>query len=148
MARRVHGVVKRALVAGNKPVMESRAEVGQTTPRDEYLERLVKYVPAEMISLYVAVRGAAVDYSGVGGDWALFFGLCLLTPLYVARVTREAGKPPAWKQIVVGTAAFAIWVFAIGGPFESAEWYSATLAGILLPLATFGFATVVPAEEG
>lgn len=75
---------------------------------------------------------------------ACFLALLALTPLYIWRATTEAGKPAAKAQIIVSTISFAVWVFALGGPFASLGWYIPAYGALLLPIYTIA----VPAIAG
>lgn len=39
-------------------------------------------------------------------------------------------------QVLISTIAFVVWVFAIGGPFASLDWYKPVYGGIALILVT------------
>lgn len=54
------------------------------------------------------------------------------------RVTRAEGKPLAWVQAAVSTAAFAIWVLATGVPFSWLSFYDPVYGGVALILFTLG----------
>ena len=112
---------------------------------DNYLARLVKYIPAEIVAAYTAMRAIALgDSSGqiplpeiVGASPRLFLlifvGCLVLTPLYQYQIMRDDKLPPPTYQIAVSTLAFIVWVFAFGDIFS--YWladYDSRLAGILL----------------
>jgi hypothetical protein len=104
---------------------------------DSYVDRLLKYIPAESVALYLTLQG--IILSGVGGQaltlwlWIIFvIGLCG-TPLYLWRVLK-VGKI---VQLVVSTAAFGVWVFALGGAFASLSWYQPFIGSLVLVVFTF-----------
>lgn len=74
--------------------------------------------------------------------WAGFLGLLALTPLYA--LFRPSDPPPllyASKSklcAVLSTISFAVWVFAIGGPFAATWplWYRPIYGSLLLILTT------------
>ena len=79
-------------------------------PGDPYFSRLVKLVPAEVLTLYIAFKVVA---AGFPGAWAL---TCLLLVLLVRTVgTKEAGKPIQWIAVVVACVSFVLWTYATGG---------------------------------
>jgi hypothetical protein len=127
-------------------VMATQAEgVG-----DDYLARLAKYIPAEIIALYVAMVAAAPqsDHHYEVILWVIFGLNAVLVPIYMWIVTsRDPGKKqPLWIQVVLATVAFPVWAFAMGGPFSQLSWYQGWIATILLMFVTvvFGLATPAP----
>jgi hypothetical protein len=138
MARRIAG----GRAAGGAPE-------GAAAPPDDYLGRLVKYVPAETVGAYLAAA-ASVPPGRTAALWVVFAASWILTPLYLWFATSRRSKRPLVSQIALATIAFPIWVFAIGGPFAELPWYAANryVASILLIFATTGFALYQPLEDG
>jgi len=136
-------------VALNKTASES----------DGYLDRLLKYIPAEIITLYLGASNVVPHSSGyhlvnglmtkdpagptqeVIGLWVVAGLTAVITPVYLYFSTKEPGKLTLWSQIVISSLAFPVWVFAIGGPFErtSPEWYAENrwIAAIVICFGTF-----------
>lgn len=48
-----------------------------------------------------------------------FIILLIITPIYIWRVTTVTELPPAVSQIIISTLLFAVWLFALGGPFTN-----------------------------
>ncbi len=117
---------------------------GASAP-DDYLARLVKYVPAEIIALYLTAAGI-VPANRSGVLWAVAAFCAVLTPVYLRWVTSRGGVPPLRQQIVIGTIAFPIWLFAIGGPFALLGWYAGYrfVASLVLLAATTIFPLFAP----
>ena len=109
-----------------------------TSQKDDFASALVKYIPAEIVAAFVFINGVmgSTAKPAIWAYWVVFALLLILTPLYLLRVTKEPNKPPAVAQIVVSTIAFAIWVFAIGGPFGQYTWYASWYGAVLLALYT------------
>jgi len=130
--------------------MSRRIETGTTDPvlgvNSEPvgpLGRLVKYIPAEIVALYLAVSGP-IPKADVTTLWWVF-GLCaVITPFYLFFTTKDKTKGVLWVQVFLGTFAFPVWVFAIGGPFLSLPWYKGYIASIVLAFVTFAFAAIKP----
>ncbi len=117
---------------------------------DGYLGRLSKYIPAEIVGLYVAASGLIPEnLPEEGRETALWwiFGVCFaLTPLYLIFVTPQPGKGVLWLQVILGTIAFPVWIFALGGPFEAFDWYQGWIASIVLLVVTAVFGLFKPKE--
>jgi len=111
--------------------------------QEDYFGRLAKFIPAEIVALYVAAVGVIPHVpAGTPNFRALWivFGITLaLVPLYLFFATKRGGKKPLPLQIVLATVAFPVWVFAMGGPFESFPWYQGWAASLVLIFVTFGF---------
>jgi hypothetical protein len=96
-----------------------------TPTRDDFLTRLIKYIPAEIVGLYVAVRGAVPHEADPAVLWWLALGAWVLVPVYFWVATTRGGTPPMILQIVFASLAFPVWVFAIGGsPVTSWAWFN------------------------
>lgn len=109
---------------------------------DGYFGRLLKYIPAEVVGLYLAAQGIVRSAEGEGATAALWvtFVVCLiLTPLYLRR--NNVRRLP---ELTVSTIAFPVWVFAIGGPFEDLAIYRPWIASLVLLLYASVAALMVP----
>jgi hypothetical protein len=102
------------------------------------MTKLVKYIPAEIIAVYLFINGIVTALTAPSAvlSWGVFALLLLLTPLYIWRVTNDKALPPAWDQMLVAFISFAVWVFAIGGPFTTLVWYNPLYGSILVALFT------------
>ena len=110
---------------------------------DKYRERLYKYIPSEVISLYMGttlVLQTAGSQAPAGFGWVLFAIGLLGTWLYL-RYAQGVTKP---AQLAVSIGAFAVWAFSLGGPFETLSWYHSFYAALLLPIYTFAAALIEP----
>jgi hypothetical protein len=108
-----------------------------TTPSnaDKYSDRLLKYIPSEIIVLYLSldttIRSAGKTDALL--YWFIFIAGAVFTYLYLYRVQKVKKQ----VQLILSVVAFCIWVFAIGGPFSYLSWYDPIYGGILLPIFTF-----------
>lgn len=96
---------------------------GDPTP-DDFLAKLVKLLPTETVTAYVIIDGALRSVPGqvpLALFWISFVVLFALTYPYIKRRTAVPGLSPATLQTIVTTLGFAVWVFALGGPF-AATW--------------------------
>lgn len=110
---------------------------GHSTP-DGYTTRLLKYVPAEVVALFVTLDALVRSSSEVSlaAYWGIFLFCLVGTYLYLWRVAKVRKQ----AQLLISTIAFAVWVFALGGPFEQFSWYAPIYGGLLLPIFTFAVA--------
>ena len=107
---------------------------------DDYKTRLLKYIPAEVIALYLTLDGLLrptaahpIAATKMFIYWLVFaFGL-VVTPLYLWRVQNVRKT----AQLGISTVAFVVWVYALGGPFQVMSNYDPLYGSILLPTYTF-----------
>jgi hypothetical protein len=140
-------------------MFQSRTRAAPTgDPGDDYLMRMVKYIPAEIIGGSMLVN-AILGQAMVAGDGnatmagfsvtgiavgALLIGL-ILTPLFCWYV-REDGD--AWVvNAVVSTIAFPFWAYLMGA-VAFAKFHDGNLAAILILTvsAVSGLVAPIPAR--
>src|SRR5574340_529342 len=104
---------------------------------DNYLSRLLKYIPAESVSAYMTldglVRSSQNQLSLQIGLWAVF-GIGLIGTWFYLWKLYNVTKI---GQLVISTIAFAIWVFALGGSFAYFSWYQPWIGKVLITVYTF-----------
>ena len=113
-----------------------------TSPPDNYVQQLVKYIPAESIATYQAIAGLVTDSRATGSPnpTLLWIGAVILigTPLWTFLATKSSDQKPAWYQVVVSFLAFAIWLGAVDNPLAHILFpgWTTTDGSIALILAT------------
>jgi hypothetical protein len=109
---------------------------------DNYLSRVLKHIPSEIVMAYVAIDGVlrTTYRPSVPQDremllkllWIVFGALTVLTPLWLWRVMRVKRL----TQLFISTLSVPVWLFALGGPFTLLDWYQPAFGAIVLPLYT------------
>lgn len=109
---------------------------------DDYLSRVLKHIPSEIVMAYVAIDGVLrTSYNtNVWAErqtlltllWIILAALTILTPFWLWRVMRV--RRPA--QLFISTLSVPVWLFALGGPFALLDWYEPAFGAIVLPLYT------------
>jgi hypothetical protein len=101
----------------------------------DYLERVSKYIPGEILAAYLS--GVGVFSSVPQNDpwrmpaYIVFFLACwILTPVYLNYMA-EKDKPKR-LNLILGTIAFLIWSYAIGGLFVDLKVYHSFIGTIAL----------------
>lgn len=127
-------------------LLDASGRVNQGIPDDSYRERLLKYIPAETIALFIAVYGTTYYISGsetwypLMARWLLIAGT-LGTMLYLWQIEGVTDL----VQLALSTIGFVIWVCALGVvTVASLPYYNAVVAAVFLILWVFG----VPFIEG
>jgi hypothetical protein len=122
------------------------ADVAEPTPQvpDEYLSKVLKLIPAEVVSLYIALAGIIVvggqEVNGEALFWIIFVVCLIGTPLYLMKIAKVGD----FLQLGISTIAFVVWVFALGGPFATVSWYQPIYGALLLPIFTFFVPMILP----
>lgn len=107
-----------------------------------YFEKLLLLIPSDMVAGYLALDGIlkqSMPDITLWIYWAVFGSMLFLTPLYIWFKPTETTvlKCSARFRIVTGTLAFAVWVFALGGPFSATfNWYRPVFGSLLLVITT------------
>jgi hypothetical protein len=125
----------RQVVRGKDPAVRAAGAPGT---QDEYLDRLLKLIPGETVAAYLFVVGV-IQTALKGQPSALSIWL------WIVFAVIGVGNFFYWKrakvtdptQYVVLTAAYVVWVFTIGGPFATMEWYQPFMGSVILGLFTF-----------
>lgn len=114
---------------------------------DTYFDRVVKYIPGDIVAAWVTVSGL-VKAAGNGVPqgktlWLCFVVGVVLTAAWTWKQTSVTGLPAAAKQIAVSTIAFCVWAFALGAPFDTLSWYHPLYPSLLLIGYTLAVGLVV-----
>jgi len=125
---------------------------------DNYLERIAKYFPGEVLAFFIVINAILEQAMRTGGADAAMAGLAVKTvalgalavsvvmvPLFVWYV-REEGD--AWlTNAAVSTLLFPFWAYALGAAAFSSMW-DGNLAVILVVTATALSGLVLPPLRG
>ena len=133
-------------------ILTNQLEAAGVAPEvDSYFDRVVKYIPIEIVSAWVAVKGiiaAAATESKQAILWVCFGVGLVITGLYILKQTTVPKVGPAITQTVIAVIAFAVWALALGEPF--ATWLGAAnqslYGSLLLIFFTLVIGLVVPKE--
>jgi hypothetical protein len=141
-------------------VRAGRADMAAATfdRGDGYLERMVKYVPAEIIAFSMVINAILEQAMKTGGPSAAMAGVpvpviatgalvvaCMLTPLFCWYVRQDGD---AWiTNAVVSTIALPFWAYLMGA-VAFANHHDGNLAAILLMSFTVVSGLVAPWSDG
>ena len=124
----------------SRRIVETQLQASKTSTKvDGYFEKIMKYIPSEIVGAWIAIQGIAKNINNPNNIflWIIIIFLAVLTFFYIKQQTSEANKKTAGKQTVISVGAFIIWAFAIGGqPFESLVFYNSAYGSILMILYT------------
>ena len=109
-------------------------------PKDEYGKKLMKFIPGEIVVLYMALinilflaKNQDLPFDLI--SWIIFGVGIVGTAVYIwnGSGTRNEKK----INVIISVIAFVIWVYTLGGPFLSLSWYNSIYGALLLPVYTF-----------
>ncbi|WP_223788395.1 hypothetical protein [Marinicella meishanensis] len=133
--------INEKIVSANQEIKDIQSKIDKGA--DNYTTKLLKYIPGEVIILYVSLTNIIMSTDLKTSKIALWsvFVFCLLgTFLYLKRV---AGINKT-SQLVISSIAFFIWAFTLEGPFRLYDWYSPVIASLILPMYTFIIPLIEP----
>jgi hypothetical protein len=147
-------------IAGLEGVLQSGIaglQAANAEPGDGYLERMVKYVPAEIIAFSMVINAILDQAMKSGGENAAMAGVpvpmiasgalvvaCMLTPLFCWYVRRDGD---AWiVNAVVSTIALPFWAYLMGA-VAFANHHDGNLAAILVMSFTVMSGLVAPRAD-
>ncbi len=110
---------------------------GQEQLRD-YLDRLMRMIPGEVVGLYLVGNG--IIPPAEGGVQAVWAVVCLIGVIFTRLfgTADPANNRPAQVPVVaISSVAFAIWVYSLGGPFATYGIHVPYLGSLLVLAWTF-----------
>ncbi len=95
---------------------------------DNYFDRIIKYIPADVIGAWIATVGIVSSFAASDTPkdtilWVAFAIGIIFTAIWTWKQTTVQGKPVAVTQIIISIGAFIVLVFALGEPFAGLSWY-------------------------
>lgn len=114
---------------------------------DTYFDRLIKYIPAEIVGAWIVAKGliTAEEEPNPTLGWIVFGIGVIITAAWIWKRTQVKDLPPAVTQILISTLAFCVWVFALGGiPFENLPFYKSLYGSLALILFSLVSALITP----
>jgi hypothetical protein len=117
---------------------------------DTYFDRVVKFIPADIIGAWIAASSIVKSSSGIPTNtvlWICFVFGVIITPAWTLKQTNFQSLPPARLQALVATAAFVVWVFALGDPFSALSFYHQVYGSLVLIAFTLISGGIVPSAS-
>ncbi len=127
--------MSRQIISKKDYIQIKSANIKPSIKQDSYLERLFKYIPSEIIFLFVTCEKIILSQAKIPLNlyWFITLFCFVATPLYLFFTV----KVRKISQIIISTLSFGVWVFALGGPFNFYHWYKPLYGAITLPIFTF-----------
>jgi hypothetical protein len=100
----------------------------------QYLEKVSKLVPSEIIAAYVALVGLVpvIRYQSVRPwmYWVIFVTCLVLTPIYLNALA-DQGKPKR-NHLFLSTGAFVVWAYSVSGGAVVPSLHDPAIASITI----------------
>lgn len=103
----------------------AQKEIEQTP----YYERLIKLIPAEILSIYMIGKGVIPGVDGRHGQTAawIWAGVCLLLLLFLRmKASSSTGKffDAQWASVLIAAISYIIWLYNMGGVLDAMPFYA------------------------
>lgn len=98
---------------------------------DDYAKKLLKLIPSEMIAAYVVVAGLIPE-----GNYIWLWGTTIILLILITPYLRRFQNVINPLHYAVSSISFGVWIFAIGGPFASMDWYESWMGSVVLIIWT------------
>lgn len=90
----------------------------------EYLSRLLKMIPGEIVGLYMIGSGFIPVNEQTGRIiWVILCFIFLIIIRIIGTSDPAAKKAAQPIPVFVAAIAFLIWIYWLGGPFSAYSWY-------------------------
>ena len=106
-------------------------------PTDDYLAKLVKYIPAEVIAFFTPIAAFLGDNDGPILVLALAGAAGTLIWIYANSLKVPREQAARWFTYLLGVLAFAAWALGISSGLRAAVGISDDWAGVILAIAVF-----------
>ena len=112
------------------------------TPGDDYVARVAKLIPSEVIATYLAIgnlfpaiRDGHIEHTAT---WTSLVFFWIATPIVLLLTGKAENRLPSKTHVVLSTIAFPIWAYNISGQvYLYGLPFNQGLGGIFLILFTF-----------
>lgn len=118
--------------------LRANGSAAEASPKDGYLEKLVKYVPAEILAVFVPLA-AASGAQGVPSilQWVVFFvglvGTAGWLGIHASKLSKT--KRPRWYSYLIASMAFFFWAAASSDVVRNLLGLNAPTTEVLLGVA-------------
>jgi hypothetical protein len=146
------------------PAVVADPSASTPDPTKNYVDRLVKLIPAEIVSVYLAGKSgieaafppgkppsAPQGFITENAYWIGWTMFCFVAVIIVrAWVTSDSqqGIKPEWPAVGIAAASFLIWIYSLGDVFARPKIYFGLDHGLWEPLlamlVVFAWTLIVP----
>jgi hypothetical protein len=133
-------------------------------PAKDYVDRLVKLIPTEVVSVYLAgksgiqaafppaqppnVAHGFISENAYWIGWTLFCFVAVFLVRAWATSDKNLGVKPEWPAVGIAAASFLVWVYSLGDVFARPGIFFGLEQGVWEPLLAmlivFAWTLIVP----
>lgn len=112
----------------------------------DYLGRLIKLIPAEVLSLYLVGKGVIASGESAQAPlnywigWTVFCLLAVLAVRLFGTSDPKTNQPPQIPAVLIACVSYLIWVYSMGDVFALLKVYEPKLGSLMV----LGWSFVVP----
>jgi hypothetical protein len=114
--------------------IQPRVASGEEKKVNDYLDKVSKLIPSEVIAGYLAMFGLVplVQKTDIHSTvfWIIFWLCQILTPIYLNSQS-EKGKPKR-NHLIISSIAFTVWAYVTTGKTLVPDFYDAAIGSIIL----------------
>src|ERR1700693_3350616 len=92
------------------------------TPEQYYSDKLIRLVPAEFVTVFLAIKNVIDSQKDLESPWKWQLGCALILLALLPVQQWKQLHVTDWRQIVVTMVSFAIWVLSLGELPNSTDW--------------------------
>lgn len=104
----------------------------------DYLERLLKMIPGEVVGVYMIGAGFIPKENP---NWLILWSVVCLILVFIVRIFGTADpkedKKPQPVPVGIAAGAFVLWLYWLGGPFVTLGIHKPFIASLLVLLWSF-----------
>ncbi len=117
------------------PQVDSGSRSGAATPGDTYEDKLLKYVPVEVVAFYAVVYASVQQEA----DWLkwLILALGVFGTVGYLAARSDRSRPPRWYFYVLSVIAFLAWALGTSSVGQDLFAFPDAAAKIMLPSGVF-----------
>lgn len=133
-------------VRSASPQIQEATALQNVTEGDNYFDKLLKNIPADIIAAWVVVSNLINTDENVHPwfFWSVFGIFIVITFFWTKKQTDHKGLSTVWAQVIAATFAFVVWVFALGGPFLELDFYKPLYGTVFLIIYTLAAPLISP----
>lgn len=127
---------------------QPRAVSGEEKKVNDYLDKVSKLIPSEVIAGYLAMFGLVplVQKTDIHPTvfWIIFWLCQILTPIYLNSQSEE--DKPKRNHLIVSSIAFTVWAYVTTGKTLVPDYYDAAIGSIIL-IAFSLISAIIPLKK-
>lgn len=106
----------------------------------DYLERLTKLIPSEIIGLYLVGKGIVAEDQSLLMYWTIFCLFGVVVSRIAGTTDVQRNLPPQISAVVISVISYTIWIYSMGDIFKTFGIHFPKVGSLLV----LGWTFIVP----